>query len=131
MSLGESTSAFAENPVTTDAVRGTCNQTDGERNSSRPRAIPGYSGSDDGVHWRRTGIVCVDYDADAQAIGRPWVVRLEDRYGCCSHIEARWTIAPTQGRVTGSDTPNPPTVCNVSENRIPPDWICRPMAGTR
>jgi hypothetical protein len=40
-----------------------------------------YAESDDGVHWRRTGIVCIDYDADAQAIGRPWVVRLEDRYG--------------------------------------------------
>jgi hypothetical protein len=38
-----------------------------------------YAESDDGVHWRRTEIVC--YDADAQAIGRPWVVRLEDRHG--------------------------------------------------
>jgi hypothetical protein len=40
-----------------------------------------YAESDDGVHWRRTGIVCIDYDADAQAIGRPWGVRLEHRYG--------------------------------------------------
>jgi hypothetical protein len=36
------------------------------------------------VHWRRTEIVC--YDADAQAIGRPRVVRLDDRYGMrCSY----------------------------------------------
>jgi hypothetical protein len=40
-----------------------------------------YAESDDGIDWRRTGIICIDYDAAAQAIGRPWVVDLGDRYG--------------------------------------------------
>jgi hypothetical protein len=40
-----------------------------------------YAESDDGISWRRTGLVCIDYDAFTRAIGRPWVVRLEDRYG--------------------------------------------------
>ena len=31
--------------------------------------------------WRRTGIVCIDYDPGTQAIGRPWVVHLGDLYG--------------------------------------------------
>jgi hypothetical protein len=40
-----------------------------------------YADSNDGITWKRTGIVCVDYDECTQAIGRPWVVRLGDRYG--------------------------------------------------
>ena len=40
-----------------------------------------YAESDDGMSWRRTGIVCIDYDAFTRAIGRPWVVRLGDHYG--------------------------------------------------
>lgn len=40
-----------------------------------------YAESDDGLSWRRTGIVCIDYDTFTRAIGRPWVVRLVDRYG--------------------------------------------------
>ena len=40
-----------------------------------------YAESDDGISWRRTGLVCIDYDAATQAIGRPWVVRPSDRYG--------------------------------------------------
>jgi hypothetical protein len=40
-----------------------------------------YADSEDGISWRRTGIVCLDYDAVTQAIGRPWVVRLGDHYG--------------------------------------------------
>jgi hypothetical protein len=39
-----------------------------------------YAESDDGISWRRTGKVCIDYDATAQAIGRPWVVPIQDRY---------------------------------------------------
>ena len=40
-----------------------------------------YAESDDGISWRRTGIVCIDNDPATQAIGRPWVIRLGDRYG--------------------------------------------------
>jgi sucrose-6-phosphate hydrolase SacC (GH32 family) len=32
-----------------------------------------YAESDDGIHWRKTGVVCIDYDASAEAIGRPCV----------------------------------------------------------
>jgi len=46
-----------------------------------PRYHVKYAESNDGISWRRTGIVCIDYDGIAQAIGRPWVVRLGDRYG--------------------------------------------------
>jgi hypothetical protein len=40
-----------------------------------------YADSQDGIAWRRSGIVCIDCDAEAQAIGRPWVVRFKDHYG--------------------------------------------------
>jgi hypothetical protein len=40
-----------------------------------------YAESDDGIAWRRTGIVCIDRDQSTQAIGRPWVVWLGDHYG--------------------------------------------------
>jgi hypothetical protein len=40
-----------------------------------------YAESDDGLSWRRTGVVCIDHDPGIQAIGRPWVVRLGDCYG--------------------------------------------------
>jgi hypothetical protein len=33
-----------------------------------------YAESTDGVHWNKEGIVCVDYDEIAQALGRPSVI---------------------------------------------------------
>ncbi len=39
-----------------------------------------YAESADGLSWRRTGLVCVDYDSFTRAICRPWVVRLDDCY---------------------------------------------------
>ncbi len=47
---------------------------------SEPEYHVKYAESDDGISWRRTGIVCIDYDASAQAIGKPWVMYLRDRY---------------------------------------------------
>ena len=32
-----------------------------------------YAESSDGIHWRKTGHVCIDYDEFSQAIGRPCV----------------------------------------------------------
>ena len=32
-----------------------------------------YAESSDGIHWRKTGYVCIDYDDFTQAIGRPCV----------------------------------------------------------
>jgi hypothetical protein len=40
-----------------------------------------YAESRDGLSWERTGIVCVDFESDAEyAISRPCVVRDDDRY---------------------------------------------------
>ena len=34
-----------------------------------------YAESEDGIHWDKRGIVCLDYDAKAQALGRPCVIK--------------------------------------------------------
>jgi hypothetical protein len=40
-----------------------------------------YAESDDGIHWHRTGHVCIDYlDDDEYAVARPCVVRTENGY---------------------------------------------------
>jgi hypothetical protein len=40
-----------------------------------PRYHVKYAESSDGVHWRKTGRVCIDYDEKTGAIGRPCVFR--------------------------------------------------------
>jgi predicted GH43/DUF377 family glycosyl hydrolase len=32
-----------------------------------------YAESYDGIHWRKTGVICIDYDETSEAIGRPSV----------------------------------------------------------
>ena len=39
-----------------------------------------YAESDDGIEWRREGVVSVDYDDFTDAIGRPAVIRTENGY---------------------------------------------------
>lgn len=40
-----------------------------------------YLESADGIHWPSSGPVCLDFNhADEHALGRPWVMRDEDRY---------------------------------------------------
>lgn len=40
-----------------------------------------YAESDDGIHWRRDGVVCIDYESEREhAISRPCVVRDGDVY---------------------------------------------------
>jgi hypothetical protein len=40
-----------------------------------------YAESSDGIHWRREGLVCIDYQSpDEYAIARPCVVKEEDLY---------------------------------------------------
>ena len=40
-----------------------------------------YAASDDGIHWRRDGIVCIDYESELEhAISRPCVIRDGDVY---------------------------------------------------
>lgn len=34
-----------------------------------------YAESDDGIHWERNGVICLDYDDKAKALGRPCVVK--------------------------------------------------------
>jgi predicted GH43/DUF377 family glycosyl hydrolase len=38
-----------------------------------PRYHVRYAESKDGINWRKTGIVCIDYDANTGAVGRPCV----------------------------------------------------------
>lgn len=39
-----------------------------------------YAESDDGILWQRKGIVCIDYDETAKAIGRPCVIKSQSEY---------------------------------------------------
>lgn len=39
-----------------------------------------YAESTDGIHWQKTGIVCIDYTNKMQAIGRPCVYKDEGKY---------------------------------------------------
>jgi hypothetical protein len=50
---------------------------DGE---SRHRYHVRYAESDDGLSWRREGVVALDFEGDEHAISRPCVVRELDRY---------------------------------------------------
>lgn len=39
-----------------------------------------YAESNDGIRWDKKGIVCVDYDENAEAIGRPCVIKENNTY---------------------------------------------------
>jgi hypothetical protein len=39
-----------------------------------------YAESADGIHWRREGKICLDYDDFSKAIGRPCVLPLNDKF---------------------------------------------------
>lgn len=43
-------------------------------NYPEPKYHVKYCESDDGICWNKKGIVCIDYDADEEAIGRPCVL---------------------------------------------------------
>lgn len=45
-----------------------------------PRYHVKYADSSDGIHWDKSGHVCIDYDEFTQAIGRPCVFREDERY---------------------------------------------------
>jgi predicted GH43/DUF377 family glycosyl hydrolase len=45
-----------------------------------PRYHIKYAESNDGVVWRKTGMVCIDYDEYAEAIGRPCVYKENEIY---------------------------------------------------
>jgi hypothetical protein len=48
---------------------------------ARPRYHIKYAESDDGLSWRRTGVVCIDFQDDAEhAFSRPCVIRDGDLY---------------------------------------------------
>ncbi len=44
------------------------------QNYPEPKYHVKYCESNDGTHWSKKGIVCIDYDADEEAIGRPCVL---------------------------------------------------------
>jgi hypothetical protein len=39
-----------------------------------------YAESTDGIHWKKDGTICLDYDERAQALGRPCVIKEGDIY---------------------------------------------------
>jgi hypothetical protein len=45
-----------------------------------PRYRVRYAESNDGIHWRRTNEVCIDYTSDTDAIGRPCVYQQDGGY---------------------------------------------------
>lgn len=49
-------------------------------NWPEPRYNIKYAESADGIHWKRTGITCIDYDPFTQAICSPFVVRADHKY---------------------------------------------------
>ena len=97
-----------------------------------PYYLVKYAESDDGICWRRTGVVCIDYDPFTRAIGRPWVVRLGDRYGMWfSYRGVAATIEPIRPRAIGLDTLNPPMGSPGSGCPTPRGWSVPPMGGIR
>lgn len=49
-------------------------------NYPEPQYHVKYAESTDGIHWERKGIVCIDYDEVAKAIGRPCVLKKGEEY---------------------------------------------------
>src|SRR5262245_45936986 len=49
-------------------------------NKAEPRYLIRYAESDDGIEWRRPGIIAIDYQRSDEAIARPWVVKDRDGY---------------------------------------------------
>ncbi len=47
---------------------------------SEPRYHIKYADSVNGINWRKTGLVCIDYDEVTDAIGRPCVFKEDGRY---------------------------------------------------
>jgi hypothetical protein len=42
---------------------------------AEPRYLIRYAESDDGIEWRRNGIIAIDYGHQEEALARPWVVK--------------------------------------------------------
>lgn len=53
-------------------------ETDAER--PEPRYRVRYAESNDGINWRRTNHICIDYTGETDAIGRPCVYQQDGRY---------------------------------------------------
>lgn len=39
-----------------------------------------YAESDDGINWNKEGIICLDYDENAEALGRPSVFKMDNQF---------------------------------------------------
>lgn len=39
-----------------------------------------YAESDDGINWNKEGVICLDYDENAEALGRPCVIKQNDNF---------------------------------------------------
>ena len=63
-----------------------------------PRYHVKYAESADGVRWRRDGVVCLDYDDRAEALGRPCVIRQDGRYRMYFSYRSLTDYRTTAGR---------------------------------
>ena len=55
-----------------------CTEWESVNGKTEPRYHIKYADSPDGINWRKTGLVCVDYDDVTDAIGRPCVFKEND-----------------------------------------------------
>ncbi|HWB62072.1 MAG TPA: hypothetical protein VG603_01085, partial [Chitinophagales bacterium] len=49
-------------------------------NYPEPSYLAKYAESENGIHWKKDGIVCLDYDERAKAIARLSVIKIGDEY---------------------------------------------------
>ena len=47
---------------------------------SEPSYHVKYAESVNGIHWERKGVICIDYDEQAKAIGRPCIIKKDNTY---------------------------------------------------
>lgn len=86
-----------------------------------------YAESSDGIARRRTGTVCLGRESISRAVGRPWVVRLDDRlqmwfsyrglhdYRTDSRTSHRVGRAESVDGLTWKRTPDPPGLSRSTE----------------
>ena len=57
-----------------------CTQWQIIKNYPEPSYHVKYAESNDGIHWNKQGVVCLDYDERAKALGRPCVIKIGEKY---------------------------------------------------
>ena len=74
-----------------------------------PRYHIRYAESQDGIDWRRTGTVCIDFANPDEAIARPWVLRRDGKYCmwyCYRALDDYRTNPACSYRIGYAESPN-------------------------